>query len=358
MDISKSKAKGGIARAKALSPKERVEIAKRAAMARWSGDIPRATHGSPDHPLKVGDIEIPCYVLADERRVLAQREMITALGMGRGGSSKGGGDRLTIFTSGKLLEPFVNRGLRNSIEHPIKFRTTKGKLANAYDARILSDLCDAILAARRAEVLQRQQMHIADRCEILVRGFARVGIIALIDEVTGYQEIRDRQALQAILDKYLRKEFAAWAKRFPDEFYSEMFRLRGWQRSPLDMSRPQIVGHYTNNIVYERLAPGILEELQTRNPKDEKGNRKGKHHQFLTEDVGHPALAQHLYAVMGFMRASEDWEGFIRLLDKAFPMRNCLFHGSGEFFDAKTTNPADGDCGDLAATGPLRYLKR
>jgi hypothetical protein len=120
------------------------------------------------------------------------------------------------------------------------------------------------------------------------------GIIALIDEVTGYQEIRDREALQQILDKYLRKEYAAWAKRFPDDFYREMFRLRGWQWRGMKVNRPSVVGRYTKDLVYSRLAPGIPEELERHNPKDDKGNRKSKHHQWLTEDIGHPALAQHL----------------------------------------------------------------
>src|SRR5262245_17296535 len=124
----------------------------------------------------------------------------------------------------------------------------------------------------------------------------RVGIIALVDEVTGYQEVRDREALQAILDRYLRKAFAAWAKRFPDEFYKEIFRLRGWKWRGMEVNRPQCVANYTKDLVYKRLAPGILEELEARNPKNEWGHREARHHQWLTEDVGHPALAQHLYA--------------------------------------------------------------
>lgn len=157
---------------------------------------------------------------------------------------------------------------------------------------------------------------------MLVRGFARVGIVALVDEVTGYQEIRDRQALQAILDKYLRESFAAWAKRFPDEFYREMFRLKGWQWRGMKVNRPSVVGHYTRDLVYERLAPGLIQELEVRNPKDEKGNRKVKHHQFLTDEIGHPALAQHLYAVIGFMRASSNWDQFYRLMQRAYPKRD------------------------------------
>ena len=128
-------------------------------------------------------------------------------------------------------------------------------------------------------------------------------------------------ALQAILDQFLRKELAAWAKRFPDEFYQQIFRLRGWEWKGMKVNRPQVVAKYTNDFVYERLAPGILEELQRRNPKDGKGQRRSAHHQWLTEDVGDPALAQHLYAVIGLMRASNTWEQFKTMLVRAFPKR-------------------------------------
>ena len=154
-----------------------------------------------------------------------------------------------------------------------------------------------------------------------MKALAHVGIAGLIDEATGYQEVRDKRALQAILDKYLRKELAAWAKRFPDEFYKEMFRLRGWRWESMSVKRPSVVGTYTNDLVSERLAPGILEELQNRNPKDERGYRKGHHHRFLTDDVGHPALAQHLHAIIGLMRASSGWDQFYRMMNRAFPKR-------------------------------------
>jgi hypothetical protein len=182
-------------------------------------------------------------------------------------------------------------------------------------------VCDVWLKAREKNALTKIQKPVADRAEILMRGLAHVGIIALIDEVTGYEEIRDELALQAILDAYLRKELAAWAKRFPNEFYQQMFRLKGWQWKGMSVNRPSIVGKFTNDLVYERLAPGVLKELQTRNPKDEKGRRPVKHHQWLTEDVGHPALAQHLHAVIGFMRASSQWEQFYRLMQRAFPKK-------------------------------------
>jgi P63C domain len=76
------------------------------------------------------------------------------------------------------------------------------------------------------------------------------------------------------------------AKKFPDEFYQEMFRLKGWPWQGMSINRPQVVGYYTRDIVYARLAPGIVEELERRNPKDDKGERRGRHHQLLTDDIG------------------------------------------------------------------------
>jgi P63C domain len=284
--------------------------------------IINASYGAADKPLKIGNVEIPAYVLEDDRRVLVQSGMIDALGISHGGSGSRGGDRLAKFTHQERLKSFIDNEILERTEKPIYFRTTGGTVAYGYEAEVLARICFAVLDAAKEGRLQKQQDHIVKRCEILVRGFAIVGINALVDEVTGYQQVRSRLALQAILDKFLRKELAAWAKRFPDEFYQEMFRLRGWQWNALSVNRPSVVGKYTNDLVYERLAPGILEELKSRNPKDEKGHRKSKHHQWLTEDIGHPALAQHLYAVIGFMRASASWDQFHRMVQRAFPKRN------------------------------------
>jgi hypothetical protein len=201
------------------------------------------------------------------------------------------------------------------INSPVEYKPLHGgRSAFGYEASLLPEICEVILDADKAGKLKNKAY--AKVAEVLIRGFARVGIVALIDEATGYQEIRDKKALQAILDAYLNKELAAWAKRFPDEFYKEIFRLKGWNWSFL--KRPSYVGKLTKDLVYERITPGLLEELEKRNPKDDKGNRKGRHHQLMTDEVGHPALAQHLYAVIGLMRASTTWEGFYRLLQRSF----------------------------------------
>lgn len=283
-------------------------------------NVVQAIHGSPDHPLKIANLEIPCYVLEDGRRVLIRTAMIKALNMSEGSAHAGlEGDRIVKFVSTKSIRPYVSDTLIKSLREPILIRTPSGSIAHASEATILADLCEAVLEARQSGKLNFQQIHIAKQCEILVRGFARVGIIALVDEATGYQDFRARLALEDILEKFISDELGKWAKTFPDEFYKELFRLRGWRYSPLSVKRPQVIGHLTNDIVYHRLAPGVLTELKRITPKDSKGRRKHKFFQRLTDDVGHGKLREHLTAVITLMRASPNWVTFYRLLQRALP---------------------------------------
>jgi hypothetical protein len=244
--------------------------------------------------------------------------------IGRTGKAKGGRlydeeSKLPVFLTAKNLKPFLTKEISEN-STPIPYKPLAGGRAIGYRAELLPQVCNVFLEADDAGALLANQVHILEKCKILIRGLATVGIIALVDEATGYQEVRDKKALQAILDRYLRKEFAVWAKRFPDEFYVEMFRLRGWTWKGMKVNRPQCVASYTNDLIYSRLAPGVLAELGQRNPIQDNGRRKAKHHQWFTDDIGHPALAQHLHAVMGLMRAApdKDWKFFMRLMDRAF----------------------------------------
>ena len=225
------------------------------------------------------------------------------------------------FLAFESLKPFVEKHLGDLQSIVVKYKTEKGAVAHGIKAEIIPKICEVWLDAEEAGGLGKRQKLIAAKAKLLIRGLAHVGIVALVDEATGYQEVRNKEALQSLLDAFLRHELAAWAKRFPDEFYKEMFRLRGLSWNKLSTKRPIYIGKFTNDLVYERLAPGVLAELENRNPKDERGRRSHKHHQWLTEDVGNPALSQHLHAVIGLMRASTSWDGFKALLDKAFPKR-------------------------------------
>src|SRR5690606_187703 len=153
-----------------------------------------------------------------------------------------------------------------------------------------------------------------EQAYVLIRGLAHVGIIALVDEATGYQQIRESDALQKILDRYIKEHAHRWAKTFPDEFWHKLITIKGYP-SYIALRRPAYVGHWVNDIIYDRLAPGIKKKLKEINPRSPKGHRKNKHHQHLTEDYGVPELRDHLSKVMVLMDASANKNEFERLLN-------------------------------------------
>lgn len=322
---NQSKSVGGIARRDALSPDVRSEIAKKAAMARWnkSTDLPttdvrKALWGAPEKMLKIGNTLVECYVLEGGVRVLSGRGMQEAIGLG--GTANTHGTKLRSFLGSDSLKGFVNNELTMAIETPTRFtRPGRGGVpAIAFEATLLIDLCEAIIRSYNSGELRKNYFHLVFQAQAITLSFAKAGIISAIDEVTGYQEVREKDEIQKIVDKYLIDYAKKWAKVFPDQFWEKLLRVKGYE-SYIGLPRPSFVGHWVNDIIYSRLAPGIRTKLKELNPRTEKGNRKYKNHQFLTDDQGAPELRELLTKAMALMDASTTSEEFDRLLARALP---------------------------------------
>lgn len=317
--------KGGISRMNQLTPEEKSELGKKAYQEKINPSIPRETHFGI---LKIGDKEIACSVVKDSEgnvhRLLSMKDVLKALGRGKiGGSDRKRAEvaKLPVFLSANNLKPFMSNEIVKW-GSPVQYRKKDGRKMKGFDYRVLTSTCETYLKARDVrDTLTRDQIDLAKSCEILMRSFAQVGLVSLIDEVSGYQEVRDKFALQAILDKYLRKEFAEWAKRFPPSFYEQIFRLNNWKFAEISTKKPMIIGKYTNDIVYSRLLPELVDELQSRNPKNELGYRETRHHQWLS-DIGHIDLDRHISAVTALMKCCRDWKEFKDLLGKVYPVKS------------------------------------
>jgi hypothetical protein len=311
---------GGKARAENLSPEKRIEIAKAAAAERWREDIPQAVCGSPDRPLRIGDIELACYVLGDGTRVLSQAGFLGALGRHPKANVRrqAGEEQIPAILQGKAINRFISQDILKK-SRPIRFKLPGGARASGYRAELLPDVCEIYLKARDANALPQNQKHVAVQADILMRGLAHVGIIALVDEVTGYQEFRAQNALSQILEAFIAKELQAWVQTFPSDFYRELFRLRGLHFPTEPLKRPQYFGVLTNDLVYKRLAPGVLDELKRVTPRTEQGRRKHKYFQHLTSNVGYPKLREHLGAVVAVMKLSNSWHDLIAKMDRLYP---------------------------------------
>jgi hypothetical protein len=267
--------------------------------------------------VRIGKWELQAFNLPDGRRVIEKSSLKEILSVD---SAISGSSLIRTLNRHPVLKKSAAAARLAVFDDPICFRDSSGKLVSGFEAEALVDLCQFLLQARKVGALiSKPHYRYAQAAEDLLASLANLGIIAVIDEATGYQRTRGHDALQALLDRFLLRAFAAWAKKFPDEFYSEMYRLKGWRWRGRSVNPPQCVASYTKQIVYERLAPGILVELEKRNPLNENGERESRHHQWLTTDVGHPALSLHLYAVTALMKAHKTWGAFLNGLEAAFP---------------------------------------
>ena len=318
-DQSEIQSMGGKARAAKLSKEEKTAIARVAADARWEKagkSIPKATH---EGTLTIGDMEIPCAVLENGMRVLTQSGVMIALGRARQAKGRQYYDadvNLPAFLTAKNLKPFIPDSL-SVTSSQIEFRTLRGARAFGYSADLLPEVCGVFLDAKAKGELSHAQEHIAERALILIRGFANVGIRALVDEATGFQYDRPRRDLEEYLTKFIAESVRKWVRTFPNDYFKHLCRLKNITLRP-DMKLPQYFGHLTNDLVWRRIAPGVLKALKER--RTERGRPSNKLHSWTSEDLGKPELLLHLGTVVGLMKMNTDYDVFYSQLNKVAPM--------------------------------------
>lgn len=267
--------------------------------------------------VKIGEKELSCAVLDDETRILTNTAIFQAFDRPRKGKASESYrlQNVPAFINANNLKPYIEKEFENE-DFSVKY-VRNGREFTGYRAEILPHICDIYLSARDDGVLTENQKPLAVASDILMRSLAKIGIIALIDEATGYQFERDTKALQVLLSQYISEEFLPWVKTFPDDFYVQMFRLRGWDYK--GRLKTPYAGQITNFLVYNRLPEGVLEELKRLNPiLNKNGYRKHKLHQGLTKEVGYQHLSQQISTVTTMMRGFDTWEEFEPIFRKAF----------------------------------------
>ena len=273
--------------------------------------ILKAKYGSDKTPLHLGELEIPCYVLEDGTRVFSGRGIQKAIGY-----DNKSGQWMSSFCKMEGISSYLCAGdnsISERLSNPVKFKRNDAggsqSTTNGYEVTLLVDICSAIIDANRAGVFNDET--IVRNADIIIRSVAKVGIIALVDEATGYQYERENDELQKILKAYISEELLPWQKRFPDIFYKELFRLNGWDFTVKGIKkRPGIIGKWTNMFIYEELPNGVLDELKKKTPKNESGNRTSRYHQLLTLDIGEPNLEKQINKVITLFQVSDNMRQF------------------------------------------------
>ena len=266
--------------------------------------------------LNLGENKLPCYVLEDGTRVLSGRKMQEILKVVDGNIS---GTKLPQFLSNSILKPFIFSNKDAAHFDPIICFKGKQRI-NGYEATVLTDICEAILRARRSGVkmTERQQI-VANQCEILLSSFAKIGIIALIDEATGYQNEREHFELQKILSAYISEEILKWQLTFTDDFYRYVYRLWGLPFIPKYIkNKPSFIGKLTTKYIYDLLPDGVVDKIKEKTGKTDKGNWKYKWHQSLTPEIGREHLKKQIIEVTTLMSISKSKSEFNELFERKY----------------------------------------
>ena len=254
---------------------------------------------------KINDeVTIDCYVTDKEYRLLSLRGTARAMNLIGGGSGA-----LLRNLKSKWIQPYLSVQLEEWINGASNNKLPKisgvsGPAFIPFEATLFVDVCMAYSNARNDGILTKGQEDIAGRLLRVMSGFAKGGIIALVDEQTGYQEVRVKNAILEVINAFVSPELLPWQKRFPDTYYQELFRLNGWEYTSESIKKkPKIIGKWTRMLIYKALPKGVLEELEKNTPKNKSGKKTAKLHQSLTEDIGHPALTAQIYMVIGMFNS-------------------------------------------------------
>ena len=262
-----------------LSPVVRVPPESHVPVARWPGELP------------IGEASLPVYVLDDGRRVISRSGAVALL------TDRSGGGNLEQYLRVGALGPYLpddvlDQFIDFSIPEVVN-RTVRGLQAETF-----LDITRAFVQARNDGALTTdRQRDIAVKSDVFLAACAKTGLIALIDEVTGYQYERAQDALQLKLNLYLEQEMRKWEKTFPDELWVEFGRLTQWQ-GRLN-ARPKYWGKLVLELIYGYLDRDVLDWLRDNAPAPRKGRN---YHQWLSSQFGLKRLTEHIWMTIGMAK--------------------------------------------------------
>lgn len=314
------KVAAGEARAAKLTQERKTEIAKRAALARWGV---RASHKG--NFIKDFGVDVDCYVLDDAAKtpVISQRGMGQAIGFSRRGS------RLTVFAQSKTMDKHIGRELREKLENPLVFQlpgaaaaSPVSREAHGYDATILIDLCNAIIAAKAAGKLSGPRYEkMVEQARIITSASAKSGIRGLVYALAGYNPTAEE--VIAAFKLYVREEARDYEREFPEQLYVEWYRL--YKLPKPEKNRPWKFKHLTLDHVYRPLAKSHGMVLQLTQAARAAGTERWKKlHQFLS-DVGVKALRTQLGQTLGIAQVSDTAEQYEANINRVFGGQQDLF---------------------------------
>jgi hypothetical protein len=196
------------------------------------------------------------------------------------------------------------------------------KTVRGITAENFLDICTAYVRALEGGAsLSERQREIAAQAAMFLAACSKVGLIALIDEATGYQYDRAEDALRFKLRVFLDDEMRKWEKTFPDQLWEEFGRLTNWKGS-VNSQRPRYWGKLVMELVYDYLDKDVADWLRENAPEPRGGQN---YHQWLSSQYGLKRLTEHLWMLIGMAAACHTLPQLRAKMAERFGRQQVLF---------------------------------
>lgn len=268
---------------------------------------PIALYRSGTGRISIGGVDVNFYVLDDGSRIADMEAAKKGLGLSA--------ERL-------LRIPGVPDTLPSSVlahaKKQLVFRENEtAQPKPCVLAEVIVHLCAATLSVRRANGLANDDLMYGNFAEMLLADVATKAARVFVDAITGSVMPKDSDPGDAMMSTITQPYF----RTYPDEFYDELYRLRGLGAVPNYGKHPSYFGNLTNNIIYKRFAPGVLAALKDNSPRSEgTGKHRRKLFQMLSPDKQTELQEDYLPTVIEIMKSCDTFDEFIGKLDERFPI--------------------------------------
>ncbi len=316
-------AKGGKARFKGVSKADRRELARNAALARWRKQVPSVPRAICEGQIPLGRTYLDVAVLEDGTRVVAERQLGAAFSrrdqihLSRSTTGK----RLPRFLSVRRLKPYITPEFEASLAQISVFRTVDGSPLQGRPVSIIPELCRVWVRALDAGDLRefRHQGIARDAGALLEVIAESKGIDSLVDARTSFDEVQARDELMRMIDPFIPTDFRGWTRRFPDQFFRQIFRLESWDLRPGFVQPMPYLGQLVTNYIFGQLPSGVLDELKKTAPVIEAGFRGATGTPALIAETGNQFLDGLVTAITSVLCTSVDNHILQTNLAKMFP---------------------------------------
>lgn len=278
----------------------------------------KIAYGSSKLPLKIGGLELACYILSDKQHVLPIAGIQKILGY----EGKSETWLLHILISISKFEK-IPKELLEAYEHPVKIEINATKnnieILNAIDSTAFLETCQTIVDAKNNGLLGANLIKISKPASLILEHTKHKSIDVLIDDATGYQTYKTQVMLsfEQYMHSQLEDEAVFWLKTIADDFYLVLFKIHN-QDWHLMKTSPEIMGSLIYDLIFCRINTEILSELRAKAPKRaylRKGNRP--------QDNENPKLKEYIDDIMALLKTTaHNWFIFLQLLNRTYPIQN------------------------------------